>query len=103
MTNFNPIATLLEIEPRSGVILINGREYDYCAAEGRLGGISEGIYRRNPGWGVSNPCFSLHMVPANHHKMALGGYLAARQGVKRAEAEAIVTHAFVDRLMRRSA
>lgn len=93
----NPIATLLNIEPKSGIVVINGREYDYMASDGRVGGTCEGIYRRNPGYGGSNPCFSLHMVPAAHHRMVLGGYLAGRQGVKRAEAEAIVTDATVAR------
>lgn len=97
MSNLNPIATLLNIEAKSGAITINGREYDYMASDGRVGGTCETLYRRDAGHGVSNPGFSLHMTPASHHRMVLGGYLAGHQGVKRAEAEAIVTNCTVAR------
>lgn len=94
MTTQNPIADLLSIEPKSGTIVIDGLEFDYIAS---THGISEGIYRRNAGHGVSNPCFSLFWTPPTHHRMTLGQYLAGRRGVKRDEAEAIVATASVTR------
>ena len=85
----NPIATLLNIPAgTSGRITIGSRDYEYHAASAR-DGTTECLYRWNPGHGVGNPGFSLHLVPAAHHRMVLGQYLAGRDGVKRAEAEAI--------------
>lgn len=93
MIDMNPIATLLNIPAGThGRVEIAGRSYEYHAASN---GISEGLYRWNPGHGVGNPCFSLALVPSTHHRMVLGQYLAGRQGVKRAEAEAIVNAASI--------
>lgn len=97
MTTMHPIADLLHIEPTGGTILINGRAYDYMTGDGRIGGTCETLYRRDAGHGVSNPGFSLVMTPITHHCMVLGGYLAGRQGVKRTEAELLVTNASVAR------
>lgn len=83
----NPIADLLNIPAgTNGRVEIAGRAYEYHAAKADT---SEGIYRWNPGHGVSNSCFTLFFVPTSQHRMVLGQYLAGRQGVKRAEAEAI--------------
>ncbi len=83
-----PIAALLGFEPRAKLTFTAaGKRYDYYGATADT---SEGLYRSGPGHGVGNPCFSLGLVPATHHRMVLGQYLAGRAGVKRAEAEAIV-------------
>lgn len=86
----NPIASSLNIEPAAGkqTVTIAGRAYELYSAHGDT---VETLYRVNPGMGAPNPGFTLHMTPATHHKLVLGQYFARpRDGVKRAEAEAIV-------------
>lgn len=91
MTDLNPIAALLNLPAGThGRVTIAGRDYEYHAASP---GTAEGLYRWNPGYGMPNACFSLHLVPASHRAMALGQYLAGRHRVKRAEAEAITAAA----------
>lgn len=91
MTNKNPIAALLRIQPVRCDLEILGRRYQYHPA----GEFAEAMYRNDAGHGVSNPAFSLKpWVAADRHTLALGQYLSGRrQGVKRAEAEAIVASA----------
>lgn len=86
----NPIATLLNLPIGRQTFIVGGRSYDLYPAHGD---IVETLYRTNPGWGVSNPGFSMAFVPATHCAMVLGQYLAGRPGVKRAEAEAITAAA----------
>jgi hypothetical protein len=88
----NPIATLLAIAPvlpaeAKRVITVHGRRYELYGA---AAGTCETLYRLDTGFGQSNPGFTLALTPASQHKMQLGNYLAGRQGVKRAEAEALV-------------
>jgi hypothetical protein len=83
-----PIAALLGFEPRAKLTFTAaGKRFEYYGPTPE--GV-EGLYRIDPGHGVGNPCFALHMTPVSHHAMALGQYLACRAGTKRAEAEAIV-------------
>jgi hypothetical protein len=88
----NPIATLLGIAPAADkrALHIGATDFELYPANGDT---VETMYRVNPGHGVSNPGFSLHLTSATHHAMTLGGYLAGRQGVKRGEAEAAVAAA----------
>jgi hypothetical protein len=92
-TTSNPIATLLGVGWASSptiLVMESGEKFElYRAAEG----FCETLYRVNPGHGVGNPGFSLHLTPVEHHPRVLGNYLAGRDGVKRAEAEAITTSA----------
>lgn len=90
MTTTAPIASLLNIAPVRADVTIAGREYEY---HGPTAHTCETLYRRDAGHGVGNPGFTLSLVPASHHAMVLGQYLAGRQGVKRAEAERIVAEA----------
>lgn len=88
MTNKNPIAAALGIEPIKSHLRILGREYNYLPS---TAGYGEGMYRHDAGHGVSNPCFSLRSVTAPE---SLGVYLSGRRdGVKKAEALAIVGQA----------
>jgi hypothetical protein len=101
--NRNPIADLLKIpalQYGKQEITVNGTAYELYAAHDRT---CEGLYRINPGFGVGNPCFTLHWTPAAHHAAQLGQYLAGRRGVKRAQAEEIVATAAVSVLRADSA
>ena len=93
----NPIAALLNLTPERQDVRIDGRLYEYHAPSRAF---SEALYRKDAGHGVGNPAFSLALVPASHHSMVLGQYLAGREGVKRAEAEAIVAAARIERAAR---
>ena len=83
----NPIANMLGFEARRCDFTLHGVAYEYHAASDVT---CETLYRKNPGYGVGNPGFSLILTPASHHRMALGQYLAGKPGVKRAAAEALV-------------
>ena len=95
----NPIAGLLNIEPRDAsrhntIVDVDGVRFSYQCA---LLGTCEAIYRLDLEWGVLNPAFSLRDTPTQDHAMMLGQYLAkSRRGrMKREEAEARVMNAFV--------
>lgn len=92
MTSPNPIAALLNLPAGAETFQANGQTFEYHAASAHT---TEGVYRKNPGYAVGNPCFTLFFTRASHHAMALGQYLAGRdaKGVKRAEAERIVAAA----------
>jgi hypothetical protein len=75
------------------ILTIAGTAYELYPARDR-DWIAETLYRVNAGYGVGNPCFSLHLTPVPHQAMVLGQYLAKpRNGVKRAEAEALTAAA----------
>lgn len=90
----NPIAELLNLTPVRQDITINGRRYSYHAGSEQYG-THETLYLENAGNGVSNPGLTLFFVPATPRKMVLGQKIARREGVKRAEAEAIVDAAII--------
>ena len=79
----NPIAGMLGVAaaspPVTRRLTIGGARFELHAA--RAPYACETLYRVDAGHGVSNP---------GYHAAALGRYLAGRQGVKRAEAEAVV-------------
>ena len=88
----NPIAGMLGVAaaspPVTRRLTIGGARFELHAA--RAPYACETLYRVDAGHGVSNPGFSLYLTDPGHHAAALGRYLAGRQGVKRAEAEAVV-------------